>query len=432
LEAEGDDMIVTQGALVSLLLLRNTKGINSYCYTGKSSARKKFLASSSRTMLPEIVRSVEDQIVVQKESDASKGASFSTRLVVHFDINETVLVGDDAGGDTREDSLNKILAKSAFVRIPSNKKVVWGKTMEKNSDLIEPSRWWDGQVIGDAQDGEVPPPLYTGWNWPPGCCPYYRTAFKKRAKRFVDHKDGKKYKKLYDELESRLMFPATTETKGLPDILSHLLPALFETIQTLQDRSQPVRFVFRTFGSDLPDIANAITAFSRGKHPSYPKFIHPELELNTIVRGRWNKDGVYQLWDYSLQTVLASGDAEIIEFLDSHLMCGIQDDYEYWAANGWEPWAGKPVWVPKWNDDVHHVLFDDNIHNLEHDSIASVRLQQEEGRPYQTLSGKETMEMQGLYLIRVPTVEPILNTKWFVKKVDQAQQLFAEDRDLLN
>mmetsp|Transcript_17076 Transcript_17076/g.25862 ORF Transcript_17076/g.25862 Transcript_17076/m.25862 type:complete len:375 (-) Transcript_17076:849-1973(-) len=368
----------------------------------------------------------------KKKRDSSKAKSFKTCLVVHFDINETVLVGDDAGGDTREDSLNKILAKSAFVRIPSNKKVVWGKTMEQDSDPIEPSQWWDGRAIGEEQDEKVPPALYTGWNWPPGCCPYYRTAFKKRAKRFVHHKDGKQYRDLYNELERRLVFPCTTERKDLPDILSHLLPALFETIETLQTRTQRVRFVFRTFGSDLPDIAKAITAFSRGKHPNYPHFIHPELELNTLVRGRWNEDRVYQLWDYSEERVLASGDTEIVQFLDSHPICGIQDDYEYWAANEWEPSAGKPVWVPKWNDDVHHVLLDDNIHNLEHDSIASVRLQQEEGGSYRTLSGKEIMDAQGLYLIRVPTVEPILNTQWFVEKLDEAQVLFALDRNLLD
>eukprot|EP00546_Thalassionema_frauenfeldii_P017103 CAMPEP_0178895746 /NCGR_PEP_ID=MMETSP0786-20121207/761_1 /TAXON_ID=186022 /ORGANISM="Thalassionema frauenfeldii, Strain CCMP 1798" /LENGTH=304 /DNA_ID=CAMNT_0020566017 /DNA_START=305 /DNA_END=1219 /DNA_ORIENTATION=+ len=304
--------------------------------------------------------------------------------------------------------------------------------MEQDSDPIEPSQWWDGRAIGEEQDEKVPPALYTGWNWPPGCCPYYRTAFKKRAKRFVHHKDGKQYRDLYNELERRLVFPCTTERKDLPDILSHLLPALFETIETLQTRTQRVRFVFRTFGSDLPDIAKAITAFSRGKHPNYPHFIHPELELNTLVRGRWNEDRVYQLWDYSEERVLASGDTEIVQFLDSHPICGIQDDYEYWAANEWEPSAGKPVWVPKWNDDVHHVLLDDNIHNLEHDSIASVRLQQEEGGSYRTLSGKEIMDAQGLYLIRVPTVEPILNTQWFVEKLDEAQVLFALDRNLLD
>ena len=38
------------------------------------------------------------------------------KLVLHFDVNETIMVGDPAGGDTFEDCLNKMIAKNAFVR----------------------------------------------------------------------------------------------------------------------------------------------------------------------------------------------------------------------------------------------------------------------------------------------------------------------------
>ena len=38
------------------------------------------------------------------------------RLVLHFDVNETIMVGDPAGGDSFEESLNKICAKSAVIR----------------------------------------------------------------------------------------------------------------------------------------------------------------------------------------------------------------------------------------------------------------------------------------------------------------------------
>ena len=41
------------------------------------------------------------------------------KLVLHFDVNETIMVGDPAGGDTFEDCLNKMIAKNAFVRARS-------------------------------------------------------------------------------------------------------------------------------------------------------------------------------------------------------------------------------------------------------------------------------------------------------------------------
>ena len=380
-------------------------------------------SNSSTPGLPEIVRSLGGAV------ELSNANVRSTKLVVHFDINETVLIGDDAGGDTREDSLNKILAKSAFVKIPTGS-LEMGKSMD-DSDTIVPIHWWDGSLIGES-DNNVPP-LYTGWDWPQGCCPYYRTAFKKLSKRFV-HNHGKPYQALYHEMQRRVAFHHPNKD-NLPDILSHLIPALFDTIQSLTERSQPVRFVFRTFGSDLPDIAEAVTAFSRGQHPNYPTFVRPHLELprELLFRGRWkggddNDQGTYCLLKYDdPETVVATGDAEIVQFLGSLPMCGINDDYEFWAANEWEPWAGKPVWVRSplsTSSAEHHVLLDDNIHNLENDSIASVRRERDDGK-YQFLSESEIQEMQGVHLIRVPTIEPILNRQWFVEQIDRAQAKFA-------
>lgn len=380
-------------------------------------------SNSSTSGLPEIVRSLGGTV------ELSNASIHKTKLVVHFDINETVLVGDEAGGDTREDSLNKILAKSAFVKIP-NGSLEMGKSMD-DSDTIVPIHWWDGSLIGESDDKV--PPLYTGWDWPEGCCPYYRTAFKKLSKQFV-YNHGKPYQALYHEMQRRVAFNHPNKD-NLPDILSHLLPALFDTIQSLTERSQPVRFVFRTFGTDLPDIAEAVTAFSRGQHPDYPTLVRPHLELprELLFRARWkydgdNNEGTYCLLKYDdPETVVATGDAEIVEFLGSLPMCGINDDYEFWAGNEWEPWAGKPVWVPSTSSTSsaeHHVLFDDNIHNLESDSIASVRRIQDDGT-YRLLSGQEIQEMQGVHLIRVPTIEPILNRQWFVEQIDRAQAKFA-------
>ena len=39
------------------------------------------------------------------------------KLILHFDINQTLILEDKAGGDSFEDALNLIVCKSAFVRI---------------------------------------------------------------------------------------------------------------------------------------------------------------------------------------------------------------------------------------------------------------------------------------------------------------------------
>jgi len=62
---------------------------------------------------------------------------------------------------------------------------------------------------------------------------------------------------------------------------------------------------------------------------------------------------------------------------------------------------------------------------LEHDSIASVRVQLEQDGRFRTLSGKEILAQQGHCLIRVPTVEPELNPRWFLEQIALARERHA-------
>jgi hypothetical protein len=338
-------------------------------------------------------------------------------LVLHMDINETILVGDDAGGDSREESLNKILAKSAFVQLPPNAAI----TSFDDTAFVKPTHWWDGTSIG----GDAVPPLYTGWEWPLYCVPYYRTAYKKLSKGFVNG-HGCAYRSLYEDMERILSFPHP----DMPNVLSHILPALFRTLEELTRRKEPFRIVFRSFGSDLVEVTEAVSFFARGQHPDYPHFRNDDLVLTqaNLVKGRWSENGLFQLWsqDGSLE---ASGDDEILDWIQRRTICGIQDDYEFWSRHGCEPWSGKPVWVPTRRRRQHHILFDDNIHNLAHDSIASVRLQSRDGASFRTLSGEEIQQMQGVHLVRVPTIEPILNPDWFLIQIDKARARYAIDAE---
>jgi len=332
-----------------------------------------------------------------------------TPLILHFDINETILIGDEAGGDTREESLHKILAKSAFVQLPS--------------DTI-PTHWWDGTPIDDNENSDSPP-LYTGWEWPIGCIPYYRTCYKKLAKSFVQG-HGRPYQSLYDKMQTIL----SLQDETLPSGMSHMLPAMFYTLQVLTERKEPFRLVLRSFGSDIEQVANAIAMFAQGKHPDYPDFHNDNLIAtpNDFVQGRWNvlQNGktTFELWNAD-SIVVASGDEKVLEWIQERSICGIQDDYKFWNFHKCTPWAGKPVWVPARTKRQHHVLFDDNIHNLAHDSIASVRIQSKEGEPFQSLSGPEIQQLQGLHLVRVPTIEPILNNNWFLLQIDKARANYA-------
>jgi hypothetical protein len=234
-------------------------------------------------------------------------------------------------------------------------------------------------------------------------------------------------------------------------IFKNILPAFFRTIYKLvhhQDNNNerpPVTMVFRTFGTDLPSIAAAMTAFAKGQHPDYPDFVHPEYELDMrrLYRAKWVRQEVvtasndkeyfqYQLFRHDDDGVMvAKGDQQVLDLLHNtsddsqHCVFGIQDDYEMWKNHNWEPWAGKPIWQTD-HSGHHHILMDDNIHNLPHDGIASVRrpiikASESSDAVFESLSGSEIQAMHGLHLIRVPTIEPIVNEDWFLQQIENVQ-----------
>mmetsp|Transcript_6807 Transcript_6807/g.7725 ORF Transcript_6807/g.7725 Transcript_6807/m.7725 type:complete len:473 (-) Transcript_6807:113-1531(-) len=401
-------------------------------------------------------------------------------LILHFDINETILIGDEAGGDTVADCLNKIIAKNTFVQIPSNDIQISNNTHDydnnmkplsiESTKLIVPTHFWNGTPISKAAQCESSvPPLYVGWEWPPNTCPYYRTSFKKKAKTFTNtDQDGYMYRKLYEKLKdsasSNLMEVHSTSTSGTIQTSSttstsklpkshafyNMIPSFFCTLVKLQEEQRDYTLVLRTFGTDLEDIANAISDFAIGKHPLFPHFREPKLVIgkDRLYKGRWRKaqdsniegshdsSHIFDLYssdrkdDDKTRYPIASGDDEVLKIIQQSSVCGIQDDYTHWDKNNNAPWSGKPVWITTTNeqkkkDDIqlnpHHLFFDDNIHNDANDSIVAVR-QLNENNSWVSLSGLETIAQQGRYIVRVPTVSAMLDQNWFYNKIMAAEK----------
>ena len=123
--------------------------------------------------------------------------TMAPKLVLHFDVNETVMVGDPAGGDTFEDCLNKIICKNAFVRSANGTDPL---AASSPSEIV----WWDGTPLSS----EVAPALLSAWEWPSGCVPFYKIEKLKKqfAKRFTEADcPGRAYRPLWEELEQMLL-----------------------------------------------------------------------------------------------------------------------------------------------------------------------------------------------------------------------------------
>ena len=318
----------------------------------------------------------------------------SKPIVVHFDINETILLGDIAGGDSVEDCLHKIAAKSAFVQVPNRN--------DEATDLATfvPTHWWNGVPLATVEGA---PDLWLSPHWPPNAAPYYRTALKDKSKTFLHH-DGAVYR---SNVFEQLFLPPTEGR------FAHILPALFATLFSLsQQPNNHVRLVFRTMGHDLAYIAEAVNAFAQGHHPSYPGFRHEPFLWNQpqqFLRGYWKDDGIFGLKREN-GTIVAEGDDHVLQYLRQFSICGIQDDYQHWEKHGFRPEGGKPVWD---SDEEYHVLFDDNIYPMLPDySIAGIR------------KNDQFVSNEGVHLIPVRTLAPLQNTDWFLEQLEESKEAY--------
>jgi hypothetical protein len=438
-----------------------------------------------------------------EDRNSSADAYKMPHLFLHFDVNETILIGDPAGGDTVEECLNKIIAKSAFVftkeahahtndanvdtetrgaahgltRSPSS-----GNISTTSTHQVIPTHWWNGQSLSSDEQSEAPP-LYTGWTWPLHTCPYYRTSFKKLAKAFTEAHHGSVYKPLYGELCNKLGLKDSTNERE--NVFANFVPAFFHTLQhyfpskssddiasgaaAANEHLPPphkVTLVLRTFGTDLPRVARCISEFAKGNHPEFPDYYNSDLILNgdlfcsswtyrdvhgNVVEKTSDAELVYELHSSTSNKVGEHsqnrssrgdfcGDDAILDFLQTKSIVGIQDCYPFWRDNNHEPWSGKPVWAKTNTNsfskhDHHHILLDDNIHNDPIDGAGGIRVPKAvEGEgvqrhtSYESLHGQEALNNHGKHLIRVPTICPLMDDRWFVKKIEEARwKYFDED-----
>lgn len=169
--------------------------------------------------------------------------------------------------------------------------------------------------------------------------------------------------------------------------------------------------VIRTFGTDLPEVTQCLQAFARGEHPDFPDGTE-RFDLST-EDSRWvlqredrsdvhspiylrryaeylGKEGLgndlNEAADPSQYSDEVGPDSKVLDFVLSKPIIAIRDDYHHWRHMNYVPESGKPMWVSL-EDDVHHIFFDDNIHNKARDSIIAVRAHKS-GGTFEPLPGE--------------------------------------------
>ena len=365
------------------------------------------------------------------------------KLIIHLDINGTIMPADPIKSKHVKTMLNIHLSKQAFVRRIDE---------EDTSQIV----WWDGSPFHKGER----PPLLPQFRYTCHIREHYGEDHVQHSYPIEDSISLEDFNSIHDKCDNFTSkhLPGAIYEPELMDLMDKLewkhvgvdpeiadvltlpvaqgrrmnifVPAFLELLRSLHTAGRDFVIVIRTFGSDIPRLLPAFELIAKGLHPDLPI---PGCIASPSGVGVLTRDSVAN--DYKL-TLTAPEHTEIngneaiasfLESLPSKSVVMINDDYNWWKLHNFSPVYGKPIWVDiNRIKKVTHVLFDDNVNVDPSDSIACVWLRGNEGKwsplPLDTPAGKATI---GTVLIQASLYFSITQKESFVSELNKAEKRYT-------
>ncbi|TRY90628.1 hypothetical protein DNTS_003696 [Danionella cerebrum] len=335
-------------------------------------------------------RSDEDSEV--KEITASSvPRKFSRRIVLHFDLNNTILVSDAVTSQGTVAALEYFLSTVTWGRVTKGR---W-EWLSDDPSLLQPC---EGAVTFYSQFGRVPG--------------------------FTSAGPGRRFRRLLEQHLEFLRWPSELPAdkeltvKGEDGKLYHwILPSFFQMLMDLASQGVKFSVVFRTFGTDLPRVLTAVkNAVEDGSHPLFPDLPALKLRVN-LCAGRIRCGGKgASLTRGEEHASTREGERSVYQFLSSaEGLGGFQDHFDWWVRNTYSNLGGKPLWIDPFDHEVQHIFIDDNIRQSDEDTIVHPKVFLEPmGSQTRTAS---TSELYDLCLVQNDLLKAISEPGYFSKRV---------------
>lgn len=300
-------------------------------------------------------------------------------VVLHFDVNKTLIALDLVQGKTLEDTVNGILAESTDFK--------WDGTKKQSYYTY----------ISDQIAQEQPQ--------------LNRTSEEFKKERNVRLKNFPKYLEKNNPLLNKLYH---YEKKRLLKVLNKekmvIFPSFFNLIEWLNTSKYKDNYSLhlRTFGTDLPDIIPLIEQKAKLQFTARGGFKGQTLRMFKDTLGRDaqedEKNITAQYTSSQLQPFFNSVGKNY----------AIHDDYNYWKSKDFTADGGKLFPIEVNNPTVTSIFFDDNANDQEKPIIYPMK-------PDGTLEDTQKLIKLG-NIVPVDPKEAILNPYYFTKHVETALQ----------
>mmetsp|Transcript_9336 Transcript_9336/g.15378 ORF Transcript_9336/g.15378 Transcript_9336/m.15378 type:complete len:380 (-) Transcript_9336:5-1144(-) len=372
-------------------------------------------------------------------------------LLLHFDINKTMIMSDIVSGRSVGQTINSILSECT-----------WGTV-----DLTKP------RECRTAQDWEVccwklqsNPPIEGALTLGTFLEDFSDTpkSVQRHIKRTFTDKGciGEQFISFYNQLDEALQFKFSEDqddTVHLDAFASgyyHILPSWFRMVDYLVEQRIKFKILFRTFGVDIANVCEEFNTFCEGRHPayklqlkldgsdpSYPLDLRIQLPHfnGKLLRTSEDSDGLSLAYLHRDKTVrvvsgssnvhnvvlrdwLGLGGVDASQQQESGHVAALQDDFAWWSGHDESDDAGKVMLVDRTDaagiPNIIQVFFDDNI-ELDRAHIVDVR----DATTFNPISFEQT---QHKHLRRVNPHLAILDREYYVEEIQNILSIHEAER----
>ncbi|XP_043934652.1 uncharacterized protein LOC122807735 [Protopterus annectens] len=318
------------------------------------------------------------------------------KLVLHVDVNNTILVSDTATEQGTRAALSSYFSS-----------VIWGK-------INQLDKW---EWLSDVPS--VLPPCDEAVN--------FYSVFGKDED-FFDSTEGRCFKSIFVDHLQKLEWPGPAD-----EILSvtgedgkqyhRILPSFFWLIKTLCLQGREFSILLRTMGTDLYPVLHALEFAMRGGHPQFKDLQMLSFPVNSKTgRIRCNKREIVLSTETERISTLKDSRSIYQYFNSLSGISGFQDHFDWWARNSYTGKGGKPFWVDPYDQNIQHVFIDDNIRFTDDYNIVHPLVFTKKGG-IQTRTAPAS-EFYDCCLIQTDLLNAIANQDYFIKKIQQCEEKY--------
>lgn len=371
-------------------------------------------------------------------------------LVLHFDVNKTIVMSDACQGYSVAKIVGEVLGKTTRGTVCSEKGWAWNgqepSTRPEVAEHVSYFSWLRKQKL-NAGDELTRLNAFGREGDPLAGISATRDSIE-AALRLPNGEVGDSYRAIFDKSS----YPSTQPWR-------YVVAPFFRLVQTLTARGRRFSIVIRTFGTDINNgLCREINAFAEGKHPLYPdagRFDgsdgRPDLRISLDdpqSHGSFYRDsnGTHLVFgtlerpppDNDMSEVgLRHFDGQGLRIVDGHEaiaaeiagmttrrgISALRDYWPWWGkANHEKGEAGKPIYVDTADFSTHPIFFDDHIATEDAEDAHIIDVRDTSGTPLPFSS------VVGVHAIRSEPLDCLTDADYFVKWVDAAERRRRESR----